>query len=83
MLIRPGLADADRAGAQTYIEASPDGLPLYLKHGWAPVDEMVLDMGKHGAGSSGGGVEVMPFLMREANMHAPDGSWDERKKKKS
>lgn len=66
MLIRPGLADADRAGLQTYIEASPDGLPLYLKHGWAPVDELVLDMGKHGAGSSGG-VEVMPFLMREAN----------------
>ncbi|CAF9919151.1 MAG: hypothetical protein ALECFALPRED_000983 [Alectoria fallacina] len=64
MLIRPGLDDADRAGAQTYIEASPDGLPLYLKHGWAPVDEMVLDMEKYGAGS---GVEVMPFLMREAN----------------
>lgn len=64
MLMRPGLEDADKAGAQTYIEASPDGLPLYLKHGWEPVDKMVIDMGKHGAGS---GVEVMPFLMREAN----------------
>ncbi|KAF6225891.1 hypothetical protein HO133_009893 [Letharia lupina] len=64
MLIRPGLEDADKAGAQTYIEASPDGLPLYLKHGWEPVDKMVIDMGTHEAGS---GVEVMPFLMREAN----------------
>ncbi|KAL9134539.1 MAG: hypothetical protein Q9175_004275 [Cornicularia normoerica] len=64
MLIRPGLEDADKAGAQTYIEASPDGMPLYLKHGWEPVDKMVIDMGKHGAGS---GVEVMPCLMREAN----------------
>lgn len=64
MLIRPGLEDADKAGAQTYIEASPDGLPLYLKHGWEPVDNMVIDMGTHEAGS---GVEVMPFLMREAN----------------
>lgn len=63
MLIRPGLDAADKAGAQTYIEASPDGLPLYLKFGWEPVDEMVIDMGKHGAGS---GIERMPFLIREA-----------------
>ncbi len=63
MLIRPGLEAADEAGMQTYIEASPDGLPLYLKYGWEPVDEMVIDMEKHGIGS---GVERMPFLMREA-----------------
>ncbi len=63
MLIRPGLEAADKAGMQTYIEASPDGLPLYLRLGWEPVDEMVLEMGKYGAGS---GVERMPFLMREA-----------------
>ena len=64
MLIRQSLEDADKAGAQTYIEASPDGLPLYLKYGWEPVDRMVIDMGKYGAGT---GDEVMPFLMREAN----------------
>ena len=64
MLIRPGLEAADKAGAQTYIEASPDGLPLYLRHGWEPVDKMEIDMEKYGAGT---GVEVMPFLIREAN----------------
>lgn len=62
MLIRQGLEAADKAGAQTYIEATPDGLPLYLKFGWEPVDEMVIDMGRHGAGS---GIERMPYLMRE------------------
>lgn len=64
MLIRPGLEAADKAGAQTYIEASPDGLPLYIKHGWEPVDKMVIDMAKYGAGT---GVEVMPYLLREVN----------------
>ncbi len=64
MLITPGLEAADRAGAKTYIEASPDGLPLYEKCGWVVVDEMRVDMGRHGV--SGGGVEVMPCLMREA-----------------
>ena len=63
MLIRPGLAAADKDGAQTFIEASPDGLPLYLRHGWEPVGEMVIDMRPHG----GTGIEVMPLLMREPN----------------
>lgn len=61
MLLRPGLEDADKAGAQTYIEASPSGLPLYLRHGWVQVDELVIDMKPHG----GEGVERNPCLMRE------------------
>ena len=48
MLIRPGLEAADKADAHTYIEASPAGLGLYLKHGWEVVDELVIDMEKHG-----------------------------------
>lgn len=64
MLIRPGLEAADNAGAQTYIEASPSGLGLYLKHGWEPVDEIVIDMRAHGVH---GGEEIAhtKFLMRE------------------
>ena len=60
-LLRPGLEEADKAGAQTYIEASPAGLPVYLKYGWKIVDEMVIDMRPYG----GHGVEHQPFLMRE------------------
>lgn len=48
MLIRPGLEAADKAGAQTFIEASPSGLGLYIKHGWRVVDELVIDMKAHG-----------------------------------
>lgn len=66
MLIRPGLEAADKADAQTYIEASPSGLPLYLKFGWEPVDEMVIDLGKYG----GKDIEHRCMLMREA--HAPN-----------
>ena len=63
MLIRPGLEAADKDGAQTFIEATPAGLPLYRKHGWEPVHEMVIDMRPHG----GTGIVVMPQLIREPN----------------
>ena len=63
MLIRPGLEAADKAGAQTYIEASVAGLPLYLKHGWEPVDGLSIDMRPHGGHTT----EKQTFLMREAN----------------
>ena len=63
MLIRPGLEAADKAGAKTYIEASSKGLGLYLKHGWEPVDELVIDMGQYG----GEGVEKEKMLVREPN----------------
>ena len=60
-LLAPGLADADAAGAQTYIEASPAGLPVYLKYGWKPVDELAIDMKPY----TGGGIERNTLLMRE------------------
>ena len=60
-LLKAGLEDADRAQAQTYIEASPAGLPVYLKYGWKIIDEMTVDMTPYG----GHGIESQPFLMRE------------------
>lgn len=48
LLINEGLAIADEKNAKTYIEASPKGLGLYLKHGWKLVDEIVLDMRQYG-----------------------------------
>lgn len=63
MLIEPGLKEADMAGAKTYIEASPFGLPLYLKLGWDPIDEMAFDLTPHG----GDGIKRDMFLMREPN----------------
>ena len=66
LLIAPGLEAADRDGAKTYIEASPTGLPLYLRHGWEPVDEIVIDMKPHG----GKDIAHQKLLMREP--YAPD-----------
>lgn len=61
MLIGEGLADADRNNARTYIEASPAGYDLYLRHGWKQVDEIVIDVGKYG----GHGVATEKLLLRE------------------
>ncbi|KAL8789430.1 MAG: hypothetical protein Q9213_001187 [Squamulea squamosa] len=61
MLIREGLAAADRDNARTYIEASPKGLGLYKKHGWKEVDEIVMDMRPHG----GTGMATEKCLIRE------------------
>ena len=62
-LIRIVLDQADRDGKQTYIEASPVGLPLYLKHGWEPIGDIVVDMNKYGEDW----VAVQKQLIREPN----------------
>ena len=72
MLIRPGLEAADKAGANTFIEASPSGLPLYLRHGWEPVDEIVIDMRPHG----GHEIARQKSLMREAKAGNKEGKVD-------
>ena len=54
LLLRECLARADEEGAKTYIEASKAGLPLYLRHGWEPVDEIVVDLDEHGVSGFGG-----------------------------
>ena len=61
ILIGEGLADADKHNARTYIEASPAGYGLYLRHGWRQVDEIVIDIGKLG----GRGVATEKLLLRE------------------
>ena len=61
LLIREGLAAADRDIARTYIEASPAGLELYKRHGWVQVDEIVLDMSLYG----GHGMANERVMMRE------------------
>lgn len=66
LLVSDGLAVADERNAQTYIEASTKGLGLYLKHGWEPIDEIVVDMGSYG----GKGVEREKCLMRQPRGNA-------------
>ena len=52
---------ADAAGAKTYVEASPAGLLLYIRHGWKAVDELTMDMRNYG----GDRIAVEKTLIRE------------------
>ena len=51
----------DRAKAVTYLEASPSGLGLYVKHGWKPCDDLAVDLRPHG----GDHVAHSPFMVRQ------------------
>lgn len=53
---------ADEAGAKTYLESSANGVPLYLRHGFRQVDDILTDMRPHG----GHGVASAKCMMREA-----------------
>lgn len=48
LLLRSGLERVDAESASAFLEATPQGLPLYAKFGWEVVDEMVFDLGKYG-----------------------------------
>jgi GNAT superfamily N-acetyltransferase len=43
-LLKSGTERANREGARCYLEATKAGNLLYLKFGWKPVDEVVLDL---------------------------------------
>ncbi|KAI4188895.1 MAG: hypothetical protein L6R41_001829 [Letrouitia leprolyta] len=61
LLIREGLAAADRDSAQTYVEASAKGLALYQRHGWEIMDSIKMDMTPHG----GNGIAVEELMTRQ------------------
>lgn len=44
MLLRWGLERADEEGTETYLEASPDGKPIYQRFGFEEVDRLVVDL---------------------------------------
>lgn len=61
MLLKVGLDLADAEGRKTYIEATEDGHPVYLKLGWKDVDKLVVDGTKYG----GDGPAVNYIMMRD------------------
>jgi len=62
MLLKHVLDTVDEQGKRCYIEASAAGLALYERLGWVEVDEVVVDMEKHGCE---GGVVRQKCLIRE------------------
>ena len=65
MLLGKGLAEADKARAKTFIEATVPGLPMYLRHGFEEVDAIKIDMGRYG----GHGIQIQKRLTRPARNH--------------
>ncbi|KAJ5670962.1 hypothetical protein N7507_000089 [Penicillium longicatenatum] len=60
-LIRWGTQLADSLQTRIYLEATPEGYPIYLKYGWKRLDEVELDLGKFG----GHGKESFILMMRD------------------
>ncbi|GLB34348.1 putative acetyltransferase (GNAT) domain containing protein [Lyophyllum shimeji] len=43
-----GVRKADQKNARIYLEATPEGYPLYRKYGWRDVGELVMDFSLYG-----------------------------------
>jgi hypothetical protein len=51
-LLRAGLDEAATVGLPTWLESSVAGYPLYRKFGFKEVDDIVIDLSKHGGEGS-------------------------------
>ncbi|KAJ5394012.1 uncharacterized protein N7487_011653 [Penicillium crustosum] len=65
LLVEFGVYEADTLGLPAYTEASPEGLGLYLKHGFKEVDRVTVDLEQWGG--SKGDVNSYGLLYREAS----------------
>ena len=63
LLLKEGLAIADKANARTYLEASSAGVGLYQRHGWKVIDKLQIDLAAFG----GSGKHSETFMIREAD----------------
>lgn len=56
-----GVRIADERKARMYLEATPEGYPLYRKYGWRDVEDLVMDFSLYG----GEGEARYVVMMRE------------------
>lgn len=56
-----GIEKADASNARIYLEATMEGVPAYLKHGWKIVEEIRLEYTERG----GEGSQTFAFMIRE------------------
>ena len=52
LLLSYALKEVDSAGAKAFLKATPQGRPVYKRHGWQEVDALVYDLAKHGGPSA-------------------------------
>ncbi|TVY82900.1 hypothetical protein LSUE1_G006285 [Lachnellula suecica] len=63
-LLRWGLQKADEEGTETYLEASPDGKPIYEHLGFKEVDRLVVELEGEGEGVMGEKEFIECFMVR-------------------
>lgn len=61
MLIKWGCEIAQKHNVVSYLEATPDGLPVYKKSGFQEVDKFVFDLEKYGGVGSRINVSMMKY----------------------
>ena len=64
-LLEHGLKQVDAVGARAFLEATPQGHPIYERFGWRDVDEIVFELDKYG----GEGVQITTCMQRPAHGH--------------
>lgn len=60
MLLQWGADEADRLGLEVYVEASPEGKPLYEKRGFKELETFAADLSKWGGPSTLGTLMLRP-----------------------
>lgn len=60
-LLQWGTTKADEWQVRIFLEATEEGYPVYVKHGWKPVEEIHLDRTQYG----GQGQESFMLMIRD------------------
>ncbi|KAJ5973131.1 Acyl-CoA N-acyltransferase [Penicillium vulpinum] len=60
-ILKWGTEKADSSQSRIFIEATPEGVPIYIKHGWKILEEVVLDFTPFG----NAGQESFFLMMRD------------------
>ncbi|CAG8947480.1 unnamed protein product [Penicillium salamii] len=60
-MLKWGIEKADAAKSRIYLEATPEGVPVYLKYGWRHLEEVTMSYDDHG----GVGEESFYLMIRD------------------
>ncbi|KUJ19891.1 acyl-CoA N-acyltransferase [Mollisia scopiformis] len=67
-LLRWGIEKSDEDGTETYLEASPDGLPIYQHFGFEEEDRLVVELDGKGEGPLSEKEFIEVFMVRPAKV---------------
>ncbi|KAJ6008135.1 hypothetical protein N7540_012111 [Penicillium herquei] len=65
-LLEWGIEKADALQARIYLEATPEGVALYTRYGWKPIEDFKLDLKLYGVE----GEDIFSVMIREPKLNA-------------